>query len=796
MQTFGSSNENYTKFTIPALTDIVAKPRLQPIPGTQRIVIPYTPRFPAAGAAIGAICFDTETHLTENGIQAPKMVCLSYVNGTHAGLLRGDDALDFFLREIINAPEIIGQNIAYDMAVMAQYSRMRGFDALPLIFKAYSENRVFDIGIAEQEHAIGRGHLGTCPDGSPMRDPETNEQCKYRLSWLAFHHLKVLAKENDEWRLRYGELDPLPFENWPTNALQYPIDDAINTFEVRKSQHLNAYMNQHDVAPRSGKAWVLHLGAVHGRRVVDKYINELEDKTREIRDNGFQQFQELGFFKTKGGKQTRNQATIKRHIVHAYDTAGAATPCEHCGGDGLRSPVVLKSGKLSQAARANCPECEGTGLDISKLKQVPRTEGDGISISRDSLEESDNPTLMAFAKVIGTDKTFSTYIPYLRRWRNKKSKRGEETPYEKTLPRSPVINMRPEPLLVTGRVSYSDPSQTFPREGDERACFEAREGWAQYSVDYAGVELVTHGQNVIWILGTSELANVLNRGGKPHDMLAAKFAGISDSAYALRKTEARMMAYRQAAKPVNFGLPGGMGELTLVLQQRASGPDTPCPNGPTWVTDQDTGLEVRGYKGLRFCILMNGATSCGAKKIQTYKRKESPPVCEACVLAARDAREAWLLQWPENKPYFKWVQEQVENHGAIRQHVSKRIRGQIAFTEAANSMFQEIAAEATLRAMFEIARQQYTCPDSPLYGSRGTLMAHDELIGEAPLERAHEVVTAVRFEMEKSLKAVCPDMARAASAEETLMIRWYKQAKLVRDANGRVIPWHPKKKSN
>lgn len=768
---------------VPPPAHVAVLQRLHPLPGTQQIKIPCANRLPAEYAPRGSVAFDTETWLIEPGRLVPKLVCLSYADSTYAGLLRGDEALDYFLAMLRDAPEIVAHNAPFDFAVMAEYSRSRGHDALPALFRACNERRVYDTQIAEKEHAIGAGHLSALPDGSPMRDSH-GKVCGYTLEWLTYYHFQARAKDNDEFRLRYRELDGSPLEAWPPNAVQYPIDDACNTLDVRKSQAKNNYLNAHDVAPRTKYALALHLGAIWGMFVDDAEVHALEQRTRATRDAGFADFTKFKFFKTDSkGKISRDQAVIKRALACAYDVDQKLTPCERCGGDGHKAPRALAGGKLSKAKRANCAECEGTGLNLADVVTIPRTEGGAVSIGRDALEEADDDNLSNFAKVIATDKTFSTYLPFMRRQR-----KGEDL--SACLGRSPVITLKPNALLETGRVSYHDVIQQFPRKGDERSCFRARPGHVMYSVDFGSLELVTHAQSLLWICGYSKLADVMNAGGKPHDMLAATLAGISDAEYAKRKKETRLVNLRQAAKPVNFGAPGGMTELTMTLTQRKQGPDTPCELGPTWI-EGDDGRPVRGYKGLRFCILVGGAARCGIKKIGKYKKRETVPVCEACVLCAKDVLAAWQLQWPENAQYFEWVNQQIEDYGAVIQHGSKRRRGNLEYSQTANTMFQELGAEAALQSLWAVCEQQYTRPESPLFGSRGTLFAHDELIGEAREEVGHEVVTAVKLTMEATLKKVCPDMANAVSAEETLMYRWYKQAKLVRDRNGRVVPWVP-----
>ncbi len=289
----------------------------------------------------------------------------------------------------------------------------------------------------------------------------------------------------------------------------------------------------------------------------------------------------------------------------------------------------------------------------------------------------------------------------------------------------------------------------------------------------------------------------------------------------------------------NFGKPGGMGDVKLVLQQRKQGPDTPCPGGPALVDDgSGKGNLVPGYKGLRFCILMDGATSCGTRKRTMYRDKRIPPTCEHCIECAARLGDYWKRQWSENQRYFNLISVFVDDGmvitgealdrwphlkpwfrpgqqlapGEIMQHVSGRIRGGTDFCSAANGFFQGLLADIAKSALRRVSRECYDrtvrVPDmvhpnsirsefagaeSPLYGSRVIVFQHDELIAEHPESIAHEAATRISEIMRDEMRWYCPDLADAAKAEPTLMRRWYKGAECVRDASGRLVPWEPKK---
>jgi hypothetical protein len=373
-------------------------------------------------------------------------------------------------------------------------------------------------------------------------------------------------------------------------------------------------------------------------------------------------------------------------------------------------------------------------------------------------------------------------------------------------------------------------------------------GWTLSSEDFRAGELVTHSQSCLWLVGESALARALltvdERGERvdPHAALAATVLGVDYATFIASKKLLRYKNTRQASKPPNFGYPGGMGDATLVLQQRKQGPDTPCPNGPSMVSDGNGNL-VRGYKGLRFCILMDGAPACGIRKRTTWGRRDQriPPTCEHCLECAARLKVLWRRQWPENEAYFTFVKDCLDHGmvitsealdrwpwarahfqpgqrlapGEIMQHVSCRIRQldtgtkESPFCSGANGFFQALLAELAKEAHRQITREcydrTYRVPDllhensvrsifggaeSPLYGSRIPAFQHDEVIGEHPSSVAHEAATRISEVMRDTMRLRCPDLADAAEVEPTLMPRWYKSAEKVIH-NDRLVPWTP-----
>jgi len=829
---------------------------------------------------------DAEAEALENNVRERLGGSMRPMRGA---FLTKEQAADIF-RELITERKrvIIGANLQFDLLVMAVHWARLNVDLMPEIFALLADDGVFDIQFAEMLHAIANGNLGKDPrTGTKLVNPETKKPGGYSLATCVDLVLgRTDAKANDEYRLRYHELDGVPYEFWPPQAKDYPVDDGRNTAETGLAQagHLpkvshahrwgppsvgpDGLMNQgacldcgtasltstclvtrphrnlHDLARQTRAAWAMYLAASWGFHVDQNVVDVIERDAQATAEKGIKPFVEAGIIRPDG---TENRSNMKRRIAAAY---GSTETCPVCQGSGkVPSPVNPKSKincfLLAEDGETRLKTCDGTGYVLSE--DTPRSDGEGVSYGGDTLHESGDDLLMMLGDYTEDRKTLSVYVPYLRRARIPVAGHGLECPVltqtedAKKIPRCtcpgpyrdvPLI-LKPNPILETGRAAYRGSIQQFPRwpgykspvTGEwvpslrEAIC--ARKNWLLSSTDFEAGELVTHGQSCIWITGSSNLAVALVNKVKPHNALGATMIGMSYEEFErLLKKDPRCKKARQTAKPPNFGYPGGMGPVKLVHQQRKGDVDTPCERGPQMIRLED-GSEVRGYKGLRFCIMMDGAEACGIRKVTSWNDRKIPPTCEHCIECAARLKQVWLRQWPENQAYFKFVTDCCDNGmlvtpamlrrwphlegvffpgqrlapGEIIQHRTGRIRGGLEFCECANGFFQGLLADIAKDALFRVSRECYDrtvrVPDmmyvnskksayaggtSPLFGSRVILFAHDELIVEHPEAMAHDGAMRVSEIMVEEMRLYCPDLAPACNAEPALMRRWSKAA--------------------
>lgn len=738
--------------------------------------------------------YDLETHAIQRGLLAPPIVCASVATfepGTERVIVGAQAALDE-LERILRADAILtGANVPYDLgcALAADFPRFVG-----LVFDKLERGQVYDVLIGEALDAIAGGHLFMEPRTLlPLKNSKGKKTERYSLDIVVRLELgRDNAKENDFWRVRYAMLEHVPFHFWPTDAAQYPCDDARNTVDSALAQ-LSKHRNLHNMPEQVYTAFCLHLGAMWGLRTDAERVHALEERVAREQMVLNAKKRALGFLRDDNSE---NKTNLKRHVARAY---GATSPCEECEGTGqvpkvernacrgekpkgrylgclctdgtTHCPTCNDTGEVERVTKTlvACKLCDGTGLDLDEAPTLPRTKT-GISCDRDTLLESGDDELESIA-YNEVNKIAQTYLPFLRE--------GLDAP----------ITLSPNVLVESGRTSYNGLIQLMPRGWGVRACFVARPGYVYGSCDYAALELCTLAQICLWICGYSKMAEAINATGKPgvlHGNLGARLLGLSKEEFFARLTagDKACKRARQASKPVNFGLPGGMGAAKLVLTSRK-------PN-----TGETVAPDGKVYPGIRFCILLGGAERCGAEKVTSWGRQKNlPPICKHCVQIAQDIlKPAWLEEYPEMREYFDWVNYQVRMGGDIECFVSRRVRSVAnalsPFCAGANNGFQALAGDGAKNALRKVTRESYLVEESDLYGTRPIFFAHDEIVAEHPEEIAHLACTRMARLMEEAMREYVPDVV--CRVEPTIMKHWYKDAEPVYDASGKLILWTPK----
>lgn len=303
------------------------------------------------------------------------------------------------------------------------------------------------------------------------------------------------------------------------------------------------------------------------------------------------------------------------------------------------------------------------------------------------------------------------------------------------------INPRFNVLVDSGRTSCRGPNiQNQPRDGGVRECYVPRDGCVYVTADYHVAELCSLAQILLDKFDKSDMAEALQAGRELHLETAA---GILNCTYEeavsrYKEGDKAVKQARQLAKAANFGFPGGLGAERFTEYAKAS-----------------FGLEIT-------------------------------------VTDAKELKKQWLDRYPEMRKYFRYIADKCEEGGGqfdVQQHRSERMRGAVGFCDGCNTYFQGLSADGAKRALYEVAKECYNVPGSPLYGARSIAFVHDEIILEAKKEIAPLAAKRLTAIMIREMAAFVPDIPIKADA--ALMNRWYKDAEPVYDAAGELVCWNP-----
>lgn len=668
------------------------------------------------------IGFDTETHLIRPGVLTPKLVVGSFCFDAEVDpvLHLGVDAIDTFESLLADKDATLTiHNAAFDAAVMVA---SRPYLLGP-VFDAYEQGRIRCTKVREM--MIHNAIYGLTDDNGP--------KVSFALADIVFRRFGIdiseSKKDPNAWRLRYHELDGVPLDQWPKEAVDYAKDDALWHLRVFQSQekdrHLSRVENQArswddrrpvperdalaDELGQTKAAFALHLMAIYGLLTEDEAVQELERVLTAHVQEANRKLADTGILKPK---KVKDPVTGLIHMDWSKDTK--------------------KIKELVEAA---------LGASTPRTDPSDKFPEGQVKTDEETLRATGHPDLITLAEV-GTDaKVLSVWVPALKGLDKKGNQRGLRLPTGWLI--QPTWNV----LVASCRTScYAPPLQQPPRKGNVRPCFVPRPGYWYCSVDYNFIELVTWAQTCLDLFGKSEMAVAINADTDPHCLLAAEIMRVTEGrnvtyeeVYAARKTWGKDP--RQKAKAGNFGFPGGLGVETFLLYAKA--------NYGVGLT-QDEGWAIKN----------------------AWKRRWSES-------------EAYFN-------HFSRLQEKAfGNPFEVTLPRTGFVRGGCTFTSGCNTMFQGLAARGAKEAMWDVAREAYLDPKSDLYGCRPVLFLHDEIVLEVPAhrERAHAAAMRTVKVMETAMSRFTPDVK--VRAEPALCARWYKNADPVWGKDGVLELWTP-----
>lgn len=361
------------------------------------------------------------------------------------------------------------------------------------------------------------------------------------------------------------------------------------------------------------------------------------------------------------------------------------------------------------------------------------------------------------------------------------------------------IHTRYRTLVKTGRTSSQKPQiQNWPREGSLRSCLVPRDGYVFYSADYSSIELVALASVCKHRYGYSRLGDRIGTGEDPHAFTAAQIIGKPLSEVTSKE--------RQAAKVVNFGVPGGMGSEALAHQARTTyGVDMSPEQAQKWkqrlirevypemgeFLDDYLDRFVSGALGIPVEEVVEDLIEVTeADSFNSRSRKWILASVERALRTGIKANgdpydEGWLEKvWlglrrayglsksviGQNRKIEKTLNESVTGKSVSRVFfptravtLTGRIWSDVSFQQAHNAQFQGLAADGAKLALYRLMREGY----------RPLLFVHDEVIAEVPDDDTRDMTAAsIKRIMVEEMAHVIGDVP--VRVEGKFMARWEK----------------------
>lgn len=326
---------------------------------------------------------------------------------------------------------------------------------------------------------------------------------------------------------------------------------------------------------------------------------------------------------------------------------------------------------------------------------------------------------------------------------------------------SPVHYPRYENIGArTGRTSSSKPNaQNIPKRHDGiRALFHASEGHVLLEADFRFAELVGLAQVYDGLFGGSKLGRTINTGGEPHVERARELIPEFDSL-----PEDRQKHFRQAAKAVNFGLPGGLGAATFrKYAQKSFGVELSLDEAREIRTKAlDSDPELARY--LEEKLSIEAKFRLAARNLGiSFERLVTIFDCwhptrhgewDSSKLRAR------MLSWVCDKedysiPLPVGFSKEFDLFKQTTCTLTGRIREKASFTEAHNTPFQGLVADGGKIALWNLYCEWARFGKDDCF--RPVAYIHDSILIEHRKEKADLARDCLGISMISGLREVCP----------------------------------------
>ena len=472
---------------------------------------------------------DCETELIKDH-QIPRLALVSVSDGQIHFLVHPDDLGKFILAHA-NLP-VVFHNGAFDFWVVHEHlTRRRRRKAAAAWMRLLRQRRLRDTMLFDQLVRLANGNDNR-PD-LPSRD----------LGVLADEYLGVRLEKESPYRLRFGELIGVDWKKVDWRFFEYALADAITTARIYPLLQGKARQLMDDCGfnPKAGGQFDIDPAAV------EKFGN-LTESLQAGAAVALAKIERLGMH-TDQQRLAQTAEKYRKEMEKAIRKIN------------MKYPGLFKldeKGKVKRTAKTGAPCKSNKALDayLSQAAagvqiEIPRTDKGQIAKGLDDWESH-------------LDKH-----PFLRLWFGHQET-AKLCQFLRSL-NSALIQPQYRVFCRTGRTTCSNPNmQQVPRQDDFREVIVPAPGHLLLAVDFKFIELVTLAAVCERRFGFSKLADVIGQGIDPHCFTASMLLGMQYEQFmGLKSTEPKeFKQWRQMAKPINFGVPGGLGADSLVNYAR------------------------------------------------------------------------------------------------------------------------------------------------------------------------------------------------------------------------------------
>jgi hypothetical protein len=611
-----------------------------------------------------------------------------------------------------------------------------------VLWDACDQGRLLDTQVLDLLLQLGRGHFRTAAGGKGDETAVSSGS----LAEVAADHTSPHLGEDDAHGGRYRDLVGLPFEAWARaepELFQAAARAAAVTWQLYP-------------ALAQAAAWVMLDSGFAG-----------EAERYDIRPDAVKEFGHLS--EVIQVQASVALAYLNRRGVRVDVERARALEAKY------RAEVAQIAAALEKDYRDALTFDEDSGLRLTPKARTPSLTAEKLRslLSRvvDQLRRQGQCIQIPFAegkkKEICTGPTawaeFAPLHPFLRLWTRLEQLKGRlEFLADVT---APVLHGEYALLKRTGRTSCEAPRlpglpglnlQQVPRDAECRRLFVAADGHKLFVGDYVAAELRTLAAVCLARYGRSGLAEVLAAGTDPHAHTAAMLLGMSlDGFMSLKAADPDQFEQRrQAAKALNFGIPGGLGAEALVAYARAKyGVTLTLEEAErfrqTIVTEVYAELsEYLADDGMAALAHNLGVSEGDVWAAFDHEGRRSPLAARGVANVIRGtstAGEAYRAAVWEGLARLAGADNDLEpefagmiagEQGCRRLHdrlylrsaatLTGRVRAGVGYTQARNTPFQSLAADGAKRALWNL-----------LYaGFDVVAFVHDEIVVELPAEDA------------------------------------------------------------